>query len=353
VPGKLIFLGEYAVLEGADALVAAVDRYVEIEVSPSNENFSQLFSNMVSVPLRMLIDENGNLTPDRSQPESLLNTMNFSLLITEWVIKRIKESGISFTHFDLKIDTSKFFINSNEHKIGLGSSAAMTVALIVGLACFFRNEKDIMPNKEKLFRFACDTHFRVQGNRGSGIDIASSVYGGINIYNIDALDESKDISHTFPVSPVNEIYMLPVWSGVSASTRDFLIQVEKFRTSSESDYQNIITRLKVLSESGCVMYKEKNIADFIDVIHDYYKVLDDFSKLSNIPIVSEIHTKVAEIVYTNGGVYKPSGAGGGDIGLAFSDSSNVLENIEKELSQQSIKTLPLEISTQGIVIVRN
>ena len=35
VPGKLIILGEYAVLEGADALVASVNRFVTVKIIAS------------------------------------------------------------------------------------------------------------------------------------------------------------------------------------------------------------------------------------------------------------------------------------------------------------------------------
>ena len=44
VPGKLILLGEYAVLDGADALVASIDRYVIAEISPSNNGLCQISS---------------------------------------------------------------------------------------------------------------------------------------------------------------------------------------------------------------------------------------------------------------------------------------------------------------------
>jgi phosphomevalonate kinase len=36
-PGKLILLGEYAVLEGTPALVAAVNRFAKVDISTGNE----------------------------------------------------------------------------------------------------------------------------------------------------------------------------------------------------------------------------------------------------------------------------------------------------------------------------
>ena len=41
-PGKLVALGEYAVLDGAPAVVLAVDRYVEAAVGPSEDGSCRL-----------------------------------------------------------------------------------------------------------------------------------------------------------------------------------------------------------------------------------------------------------------------------------------------------------------------
>jgi mevalonate kinase len=41
-PGKMVALGEYAVLEGAPALVLAVDRYAAATIAPSEDALSHL-----------------------------------------------------------------------------------------------------------------------------------------------------------------------------------------------------------------------------------------------------------------------------------------------------------------------
>ena len=79
----------------------------------------------------------------------------------------------------------------------------------------------------------------------------------------------------------------------------------------------------------------------------YYTVLKEISNRGNIPIISDIHEKIAGVVYSNGGVYKPSGAGGGDIGIAFSDSKETIENVKHRLALNHIKTLDLKITNKG------
>ncbi len=350
VPGKLVLLGEYAVLEGADALVASVDRFVIADISIAKNNLTQISSNLTSSPLKFTIDKNGRTVPDQSQSEQLISTMDFALAIINKICKHILESGFSIQPFDLKIDTSQFYINTNKNKLGLGSSAALTVALIVSVANFNGAGKKLFTNEYDLFRFARDTHFSAQGNRGSGIDIAASVFGGINVYNIKSSDYEERSQQISPVSVLQDLFILPVWSGVSVSTLKLLSQVEDYRSRHEEEYEETMSRLSTLSSSGCVTYAEKKRIDFLDIVQDYYEVLKNFSTKSKIPIISDIHEKIANIVYKTGGIYKPSGAGGGDIGIAFCDSIKKLKNVKKELAENKFETISLEISTEGVVV---
>jgi phosphomevalonate kinase len=348
VPGKLIIVGEYAVLEGADALVAAITRYVNAEISASENKYCRLSGNLTTESITFLVDDLGEVVPTPGQSDQLLTTMNFAISIISHICKKIKVLGIDISPFNLQIDTSQFYLKEN--KLGLGSSAALTVALIVILSFFTGIEKRILSSKFDLFRFACETHFRAQGNQGSGIDIAASVNGGINIYNVNwIVDEGGDpIKTSIPV--IEDLFILPVWTGVSASTREFLVQVDKYKVEFESEYIDTMSRLVALSESGCLAYKDKNCLDLLDIIKDYYKVLYDFSCNSKIPIISKIHQRIAEVVHSYGGIYKPSGAGGGDIGLAFSNSKEVLNKISNDLLKNNVKTLSLGISKEGFIV---
>jgi len=350
VPGKLILLGEYAVLEGANALVSAVDRHVMAEISASKNEFCLLSGNLTSDTIRFLIGSDGDIIPDQGQSNQSLSTMNFAMTIISQIHKKIIGSGFSIQPYDLRIDTSQFYMETNKMKIGLGSSAALTVALITSILKILRIEKDISPSKYDQFVFACKTHFLAQGNRGSGIDIAASLYGGINIYNMHSIDYKEGSRRISPVSFMDDVYLLPVWTGVSASTRELLLQVEKFRSKFETEYKETISRLSTLSNAGCIAYDVKKRTDFIDIVHDYYQVLKKISDKSKIPIISDIHERIAGIVYSSGGVYKPSGAGGGDIGIAFCESEKTLNKVQKELNQNKIETLSIGISEQGVIV---
>ena len=134
-PGKVVLLGEYAVLDGAPALVAAVDRGVACEVRPG--------------PFAIVTPPG---TDDRFVAPAL---------------QAVDAPEATYVFHDAPPQTTR-------DKPGLGSSAAATVvAMVAGSA--MRGER--MP-PEALHRRAHEVHHRVQGS-GSGIDVAAASHGGV------------------------------------------------------------------------------------------------------------------------------------------------------------------------------
>ena len=349
VPGKLILIGEYAVLEGADALVASVDRYVIVEISESRDNIYRIFSDLTTVPLKFTLHKSGTCNPDQNQSVQTISAMRFIIAMVDGICRRIYKLGFSVNPFELKVDSSQFYREDKQVKLGLGSSAALTVALTVSITKYLGIDNKLFLKKYDLFRFAHEVHFSAQGKRGSGIDIAASVYGGINKFNIKSSDQVEFTELISSVPVLQDLYLLTVWSGIPVSTQQLLLEVEKFRRQYRGEYKKLMLRLATLSNKGCSLYAQKMTTDFLDIVGDYYEVLKTLSIKSKIRIISDIHEKIAEIVNGSGGVYKPSGAGGGDIGIAFCASEKILENVKKELTSNNIETISLGISTSDVV----
>ncbi len=133
-PGKAVVVGEYAVLLGAPAVVAAVDRGVACEVTPSPT-------------LRIT-------TPSDDR----------------FVGPALEAVGAPPAHYHF-VDAAPTLAQG---KAGLGGSAAATVvACLAGSALAGR---PLSPHA--LWAAAHDVHHRVQGS-GSGIDVAAAAHGGV------------------------------------------------------------------------------------------------------------------------------------------------------------------------------
>jgi len=167
VPGSLMLFGEHAVLRGAPAVVTAVDQRMQLELRPNDDGQLRIASALgeYEAPVDALRDD------DR-----------FRFLLE--AVRRAGPSG----GFDLSV-ASEFSAT-----IGFGSSAAVTV----GAVALLHPEAD----PRAVFDESLAVVRSVQG-RGSGADVAASVFGGVVGYRIDPVEiEPLEMAVPPPVSVV-------------------------------------------------------------------------------------------------------------------------------------------------------
>ena len=162
-PGKLFLVGEYAVLDGGAAVVAAVNRGVSCQVQLA-ESFQ------IDAP-----DDD-----DRYVLPAILS------------VPSAPAGRYVFAPWNPVTTRSK---------PGLGSSASATVAAMYA-AWSLAGEA---PSRERLTRDAMRVHREVQGG-GSGIDVAACVQGGLCLYD--------GPSYT----PLPSVEPVVIYSGTSAAT---------------------------------------------------------------------------------------------------------------------------------------
>jgi len=161
-PGKVVLLGEYAVLDGAPAVVAAVDRGVLCATTPAGV---------------LEIDTPGD---DR------------------FVRAALDHAGASPARYAF----SDWNPPETSSKAGLGGSAAATVCALLAA----RSLRGEAPSPRALFEEGLAVHRAVQGS-GSGIDVAASAFGGVVRFERGAVAPLAAPPH-----------LVVVWSGRSAST---------------------------------------------------------------------------------------------------------------------------------------
>ncbi len=158
-PGTLMLLGEHAVLHGSKALVLAVDKRIRVRLQPLATAEVQIESALgrYQSPLAVLRDD-----------------AKFSFVLAAISHLKPRLSG----GFSLSIE-SDF-----SHKVGLGSSAAVTVAVLAALNSWLDKE-GLAPSvdKQALFEQARAVMLTVQG-RGSGADLAAAIEGGLVEYQL-------------------------------------------------------------------------------------------------------------------------------------------------------------------------
>jgi len=266
-PGKIILSGEYAVLDGEPAISMAIDRRAVVT-----------------------LDDN----PDG---ECNLSTPGFSGSDQYRIVDAV--CGDARPAKNLVLDTRAFAVDGD--KIGIGSSAALSVALIAGL-----NESGDVLNEALL------AHHTFQGGAGSGVDVATAVQGGLIEFEMRTRTVS---SLAWP----SGLYMRVIWTGVPTSTEAKLEKLAAQATRpSRSALLLAASRMAKAWRSGST---DRIMADYIT----YIDVLRQFGVDHDLGIFDAGHDQLTDAAMLGDLVYKPAGAGGGDIGILFGRSEAELD----------------------------
>lgn len=331
-PGKLILMGEYAVLEQAPCLVVAVDRSCHANIKPVDGNVSRIEASTDEIPHIEFTVQNGKLNFIESISDINRERLRFVIHTLEHVIEK---NGGQLPSAVININSESFYHQKSGNKLGLGASAAITVSLLSALSKFIGQPI----SGSNLYREAFLIHRKAQGKLGSGADIAASSVGGVLEYQMagyGAIDGTLEA-----ISWPDNLIMIPIWAGYSASTQDLVRKVEHFQENNPDHFDSIMNPLKELSELGCETFKNGDTKGFLEVVDKFILQEMKLGEASDTEIISEAHKNILDTVKSAGGVYKPSGAGSGDIGVAFCDNTDTANKIIEALKQNNFDKLDI------------
>lgn len=351
-PAKIIVVGEYLVLEGIPAVVMSFDRYAKVSITASDSDcyqFSSAFwantSDINAPPALQLTLQGDHLRwlPDASRQDPryrLVQEVMQALHHGGWLDSSTQPVAVT-------IDSSDFFMQTavGQQKLGLGSSAALTVALATTLAQWAGAAP--LADRQQWFSQLLSMHRQFQQGVGSGIDLAASLYGGSLIYQ---LDRSLAASVTPLAWPAN-LASLCIWSGSPAATVSFVERYQAWRQLTKPATQALVAQLRELAMTCAQALITQATSTFLQCIDTYAAGLKKLSAASGVDIFSAQHQHIQALARAHGVAYKPCGAGGGDIGLAFSDDPERLAVLSASLQQAGFVLVPGQPSEHGFTSV--
>lgn len=340
-PGKVVLLGEYAVLEGAPALVQAVDRSCRVDLVPCATGDCRVEAPQLGIPpVRFTLADGGRVQWREALPAPFVRTAT----LIESVLGRIHGLGGRTLPFQMRIDTAELFDADGKRpiKLGLGSSAATAVAVDAVLHAAFFEGDHCESAVETVARLLVPGR-EAQGNAGSGIDLAASLCGGLLGYRIR--NEQIEIrSLELP----EEIRTCFVWAGEPASTADLLAAWRRSMESAPREHGRLLGELQSVAASGLAAVESGNAGEILAHWSDYGEIMGKMNDLVGCEVVTTEHRIAGGLAELLGGVYKPCGAGGGDLGVAASLEANFRSRMRRLCRQVGLKTLPLRPAAQGV-----
>jgi len=290
-PGKLVLSGAYAVLEGAPAIVTAVDRYALADASRTAE------------------------APTPEVVEAL--------------------AGAAAPWFDASA------LRQGEHKLGLGSSAAILVASLAARELERAPELSGTKLTDAVFAPALAAHRRAQGG-GSGVDVAASVFGGTLCFR-----RGGELPQVEPVTLPEGLVIEAWWSGKPASTAELLARVADLEELLPDLHRGLIDAQAAAAAAALTALEQGDLKAFFSAIQVQLGVLSALGTLARAPIVTAEATRLAEQAQAEGGAALPAGAGGGDVLIFFGvrPSSRRFGRIAVECRHQRLE---LRVGAPGV-----
>ncbi len=293
-------LGEYAVLNGAPALVLAVDRYCRATIGPSEDEICH-FASLTNT------DEAVDFSADAGS----------GYAVVDEVLQSLPNTGI----WQGVLDSRELFAASM--KLGLGSSAAALTAWAGAWAVFSGRER--LRADHRTLETLIGLHQATQAGAGSGVDVAASLSGGVIRFQ---LNESS-FPEVSTVQLPKGVGFVGIFARSAASTPDFLARYEAWRAAEAEEARALHAVLAEIAENGIGSASADDAQGFLEAITEYGRCLEYLGVCIGAHIVTPEHRELMKAAERLGIAYKVSGAGGGDFGLAFSADAAALESFKR------------------------
>ena len=302
-PGKAFLCGEYAVTEGAPAIVAAVDR-------------------------RVVVGWDEGTSDGRPPGPEVLASLELAN----------KEFG--HAEGSPRFDRGELF--QGDKKLGLGSSAAASVSVAGAVAGECGYDLSDPHVRDRVFAVALEGHRSVAPD-GSGADVAAATYGGFIVF--ETQDGTVSVRS---IEPPDRLVLSLVWTGRPARTSELLQDVRRLRVSAPIVYHRTMSCLRQRAAEFAQAFSEGDARTIIATIRRYHDAMRSLGETAGAPIVDPTLQQIADWASEEGGAAKPCGAGGGDVAIAFFTNRSAADRFETKCTKAGATPIPITWGAPGV-----
>jgi phosphomevalonate kinase len=266
-PGKLVLTGAYAVLEGAPAIVAAVDRYAVVDTQSPGK-----------VDVRALHDETGQKLGLGSSASSIVASFG----------ARALARGDDPRHAAVRSEIFRAARDAHQRQQG-GGSGVDIAASVHGGVLRYTVLRAASPSSS---RAPAPADARLATTQGSG-----------------AARRVETAIHAVDMPP--GLVLAAFWSGTSARTSELLARVDALRARGGA--VAVFTALRDVAEEAADAIGDAS--RFVTRAAAFGRALAALGDAADAPIVPPAFAELAALAERQGAAFFPSGAGGGDVAV--------------------------------------
>ena len=314
-PGKLMISGEYAVLDGAVAVVAAVSARVYVRWSTSS---------------------GGSPGGSGGSPQSLSD-------YREAVeTRRLTEEVVGAVHGELVVEATQTR-SAGQVKYGLGSSAAAAAATAGAVLASQGHDLTDSGVQRRAFELALAGHKAI-APQGSGADVAAAALGGFVRFRL----ENGRVAEAERVRWPDSLHTRVVWTGIAARTSEFVRKVREFEQSAPGAFGLIRDSLHAEADRFAGAISTGRASEIVDAAGAYGAAMKRLGLGADVSIVTPELQTIADLATQHGGAAKPSGAGGGDVAIAFFTNENDAKAFDAACRSVNLTPLDLGLGAPGV-----
>lgn len=313
-PGKLMLLGEHAVVYNHPCLVTAIDQRMRASVEIQEDQFFELEAPDVEVS-------------NYKKPLTELGKGNIpkGAKFVEITVKNIFEKyGVKK---GIKIITRSEFSS----QFGFGSSSASTVCTIKAVSELL----GLNLSQREIFDFSYETVLDIQG-KGSGFDVAAAVFGGTLYF----------VTGGKVIEPLN-IQSLPLivgYSGVKADTVTLINNVKEKFANDNDRLQKIYSEIEKIVEKARSFVIAGDWEQVGSLMNENQKLLKELGVS-----IDKLDNMISGAIEAGAYGAKLSGAGGGDCMIALAPKDKI-KSVENAITKAGGEILSVKTNAEGVRI---
>ncbi len=273
-PGKIFLVGEYAALDDGCAVVAAITRYAKAQFIPRMD----------------------------TMPPMVLEIVNRTKAELGEIAAALPPGAVS-------VDANDFQLGCAAG--GLGSSAAIAVASVG--AVYEALGLTIEEREPEIFALADAGRRAAQGDVGSGADTAAATYGGL----IEITRHKDTLPHIERLSPPAGLHLVPFSAGRSLSTRQMLAGLQVYAQREPGAFGHAMVTLREIAYRFVAELTAGHATGAVAAAGKYGDELAKLAASASVPILTDAYVQASNLAREFGGIAKPTGAGGGEIGVGL------------------------------------